>query len=237
MLVQRAVADSQAKLAQLKKAHSRLLEKFTDLELEYQSVKSQLDAMQGHSDGHTFFHETDPNEQYNPSTVGAYADRPGSGGAMTAADSGYDTYSEYQHPPSDPLNRRFQQQPPINVQRSHTAGSLPSPQTTTPNPGNLPWKPTPSRSETIPSRGSTIPNPHAPSSMQQPFNQTAPLLEEEERAIKSSSKSGFSDASSDLSGQSSKKNKITPNSEVRYYGRGEFRAFHSQSDKREDGLY
>ena len=48
MLIQRAVADSQQKLTQLKKAHSRLLEKFTDLELEYQSVKSQLDAMQGH---------------------------------------------------------------------------------------------------------------------------------------------------------------------------------------------
>jgi hypothetical protein len=39
--------------------------------------------------------------------------------------------------------------------------------------------------------------------------------------MKSGSKSGFSDASSELSGNSSKKNKITPNSEVRYYGRGE----------------
>jgi hypothetical protein len=216
MLIQRAVADSQAKLAQLKKAHSRLLEKFTDLELEYQSVKSQLDAMQGHSAGHTFFHETDPNEQYNPSTGGAYADRPGSGGAMTAADSGYDTYSEYQHPASDPLNRRFQ--PPATIPRSHTAGSLPSPQTSAPNPGGLPWKPSVNRAESQPSRGSTVPGPLTPT--MQTFNQTAPLMEEDERGLKSSSKSGFSDASSDLSGQSSKKNKITPNSEVRYYGRG-----------------
>jgi hypothetical protein len=219
MLVQRAVADSQAKLAQLKKAHSRLLEKFTDLELEYQSVKSQLDAMQGHSDGHTFFHETDhPSEQYHPSTVGAYADRPGSGGAMTAADSGYDTYSEYQHPTSDPLNRRFQ--PPIHPQRSQTTGGLPtSPQTAAPGtPGGPSWKPSMSRAESMASRGSSAIGSHAPPTT---FHQTAPLMEEDEQQqrTKSSSKSGFSDASSDLSGQA-RKNKITPNSEVRYYGRG-----------------
>jgi hypothetical protein len=219
MLVQRAVADSQAKLAQLKKAHSRLLEKFTDLELEYQSVKSQLDAMQGHSDGHTFFHETDhPSEQYHPSTVGAYADRPGSGGAMTAADSGYDTYSEYQHPTSDPLNRRFQ--PPIHPQRSQTIGGLPtSPQTAAPGtPGGPSWKPSMSRAESMASRGSSAIGSHAPPTT---FHQTAPLMEEDEQQqrTKSSSKSGFSDASSDLSGQA-RKNKITPNSEVRYYGRG-----------------
>jgi hypothetical protein len=223
MLVQRAVADSQAKLAQLKKAHSRLLEKFTDLELEYQSVKSQLDAMQGHSDGHTFFHETDPSEQYNPSTGGAYADRSGSGGAMTAADSGYDTYSEYQNPTSEPTNRRFQPHP--NVQRAHTAGSLPSPQAMTPNNGGLSWKPSVSRAESMASRGSSMPGTQAPAPAMQTFNQTAPLMEEDER-VKGSSKSGFSDASSDLSGQS-KKNKITPNSEVRYYGRGKLRLLHA----------
>ena len=136
---------------------------------------------------------------------------------MTAADSGYDTYSEYQHPASDPLNRRFQ--PPVNVPRSHTAGSLPSPQTAAPNPGGLSWKPNVNRTESNPSRGSTVPGPNTPT--MQTFNQTAPLMEEEERTVKSGSKSGFSDASSDLSGQSAKKNKITPNSEVRYYGRGE----------------
>ena len=136
---------------------------------------------------------------------------------MTAADSGYDTYSEYQHPTSDPLNRRFQ--PPTTIPRSHTAGSLPSPQTSAPNPGGLSWKPTVNRAETQPSRGSTVPGPLSPT--MQTFNQTAPLMEEEERTMKSGSKSGFSDASSELSGNSSKKNKITPNSEVRYYGRGE----------------
>lgn len=212
MLVQRAVADSQAKLAQLKKAHARLLEKFTDLELEYQSVKSQLDTLRGHSEGQTFFHDTDHNEQYHPNIGGAYTDRPGSGGAMTAADSGYDAFSDY-HPTSDPSSRRFQ--PSVNTQQRPTADSLPSPHTQTPNTGGLSWKPSVSRAESMASRGSGTPG--TPSSAM-PFNQTAPLMEEDE-TNKTSSKSGWSDASSDLSGQT-KKNKITPNSEVRYYGRG-----------------
>ena len=113
---------------------------------------------------------------------------------MTAADSGYDTYSEYQHPASDPLNRRFQ--PPANIPRSHTAGSLPSPQTSAPNSGGLSWKPNVNRTESNPFRTSTVPGPHTPT--MQTFNQTAPLMEEEERTMKSGSKSGFSDASSEL---------------------------------------
>jgi hypothetical protein len=44
---QAAIAEANNKLAQLKKAHSRLLDKYTDLELEYSSVKSQLDELQG----------------------------------------------------------------------------------------------------------------------------------------------------------------------------------------------
>lgn len=51
------------------------------------------------------------------------------------------------------------------------------------------------------------------------FNQTSPLTGDE---VKSSSKSGFSDGSSELS--QGKKNKMVPaNSEVRYYGRGKLR--------------
>jgi hypothetical protein len=217
MLMQRAVADSQAKIAQLKKAHSRLLENLTDLELEYQSVKSRLDAMQGHSDGHTLFHETNPNEQYHPSTGGAYADRSGSGGEMTAADSGYDTYSEYQHPTLHPMNRRFQ--PPINPQQGQKTDGLPSPQAAAPGTPGLSWKPTISRAESMVSRSSSAIGTHAPGMA---FNQTAPLIEEEDEGVKSGSKSGFNDTSSDLSGQV-KKDKITPNSEVRYYGRGKLR--------------
>lgn len=199
MMIQRAVADTQAKLTQLKKAHSRLLEKYTDLELEYQSVKSQLDALHGNdSSGQTFFNDNE----------GHFPDRPGSGGALTAADSGYDTYSEYQHPSSDPTGRRFQ--PPLNAPRGPGVGSLPSPQRTEPtmNVGSsLSWKPPVSRGESM-NIGTPTPNVT--------FNQTSPLTGEE---VKSSSKSGFSDGSSELS--QGKKNKMVPaNSEVRYYGRG-----------------
>jgi hypothetical protein len=45
-------------------------------------------------------------------------------------------------------------------------------------------------------------------------------MEEELQRVKSGSKSGFSDGSSDMSGSQGKKGKITPTSEVRYYGRG-----------------
>jgi hypothetical protein len=46
------------------------------------------------------------------------------------------------------------------------------------------------------------------------------LEEEELQRVKSGSKSGFSDGSSDMSGSQGKRGKITPTSEVRYYGRG-----------------
>jgi hypothetical protein len=226
MLIQRAVADSQQKLTQLKKAHSRLLEKFTDLELEYQSVKSQLDAMHGlgHIDGgegsRSFYHDNnDPLEQYQ--------DRPGSGGAMTAADSGYDTYSEYQHPSSDPSSRRFH--PPINAhQRGIGGGSLPSPQTVPHSSASMSWKPTVTRADSMASRGSAGASGASTTTPAMTFNQTAPLMEEELQRVKSGSKSGFSDGSSDMSSQGKKGSKITPTSEVRYYGRG--KSFASETD-------
>jgi hypothetical protein len=67
------------------------------------------------------------------------------------------------------------------------------------------------------SRGSTGASTTTPALT---FNQTAPLMEEELQRVKSGSKSGFSDGSSDMSGSQGKKGKITPTSEVRYYGRG-----------------
>lgn len=205
MAIQRAVADSQARLAQLKKAHSRLLEKYTDLELEYQSVKAQLDALHGGSphngESHTFYHDADL----------SFPDRPGSGGALTAADSGYDTFSEYQHPASDPTSRRFQA-PPIVASRGPGAGSLPSPQ------GGVPaWKAPVSRGDSMRSGSTAAPG----SGPVVTYNQTTPLGDDEQsQRAKSVSKSGFSDASSDMSG-GKRKDKITPDSEVRYYGRGE----------------
>lgn len=93
-LYQQAEAESQSKLVQLKKAHSRLLEKYTDLELEYQYVKSQLDAMQN-KNGQTFFRDE------------------GDGRAMSfdsSLDHGYDIIGEYEsaygEPSSDPPKHR-----------------------------------------------------------------------------------------------------------------------------------
>lgn len=46
-----ALADSQSRLLQLRKAHSRLLENYTDLELDYQAIRSQLESFQAESSG------------------------------------------------------------------------------------------------------------------------------------------------------------------------------------------
>ncbi len=48
--VQRAVADSEAKLASLKKAHTRLLENYTDLELQLESLKASQQSIRGSED-------------------------------------------------------------------------------------------------------------------------------------------------------------------------------------------
>ena len=46
VFMQLSATDASTKLSQLKKAHSRLLQKFTDLELEYQSVECRLETLQ-----------------------------------------------------------------------------------------------------------------------------------------------------------------------------------------------
>lgn len=51
MLPQPDMEDVRAELAELKKDHSRLREKCTELELENQAFKSRFDALQGHIDG------------------------------------------------------------------------------------------------------------------------------------------------------------------------------------------
>ena len=103
--IQQAVASANAKLAQLKKAHTRLMEKYTDLELEYFATKSELEASQASTSG-TFFHDTDDH------------------GAMSF-DPGYDVIGEYElslygtaASTSEPSNRPYRH--PI-----HALGVLP----------------------------------------------------------------------------------------------------------------
>ncbi|KAI7209905.1 hypothetical protein KC333_g8501 [Hortaea werneckii] len=216
VLVQHAISESQAKLAQLKKKHNTLMEKHSDLELEYDSVKAQLDALSGNRQGHggcssrpsahTFF-----SDHSGGTVVGAY-DHSGvemSGGLGN--DSAYDTLSDYNGTgsdsayttsTSDPTSRRYQS--PIRQQPAQSPRTEASIQGS----AGLTWKNTISRQESLASRSSSQPATT--------FNQTAPLGSEDQ--VRGSGKSAFSDRSSD-SGQG-RKEKIKPDSQVRVYGRG-----------------
>ena len=205
-IMQQAITDSHAKLAQLKKAHSRLQEKYTDLELDYESAKSQLDALQGGNNGHSYFREASSADPYVYGAIGSTPERPGSGsmsgsGGLPAVDSAYDAYSEYQGPASDPTSRRFQAPPRGLV--------LPSPRSeiTMHSAAGLTWRPPVSRADSMASRGSSQPPVT--------FNQTAPISEGSE----SNKASAFSDGSSQTSKEKPAA-KIVPTSEVRVYGRG-----------------
>ncbi|KAI6964855.1 hypothetical protein KC327_g18844 [Hortaea werneckii] len=216
VLVQHAISESQAKLAQLKKKHNALMEKHSDLELEYDSVKAQLDALsgsrQGHSgssgrpSAHTFF-----SDHSGGTVVGAYDH---SGAEMSGGlgnDSAYDTLSDYNGTgsdsayttsTSDPTSRRYQS--PIRQQLAQSPRTEASIQGS----AGLTWKNSISRQESVASRSSSQPATT--------FNQTAPLGSEDQ--VRGSGKSAFSDRSSD-SGQG-RKEKIKPDSQVRVYGRG-----------------
>jgi hypothetical protein len=92
-IVQQAVFDSQSKLTQLKKAYSRLLEKHTDLELEYQSLKSHLEVAQGSNAGTSFYSPTE-RDSFSFQFIDDYR-----------SETGFENVSS-----SDPTNRRFQPQ-------------------------------------------------------------------------------------------------------------------------------
>ncbi|KAK3111812.1 hypothetical protein LTR53_012557 [Teratosphaeriaceae sp. CCFEE 6253] len=202
-LVQHAVADSQAKLNQLRKKHTALMERYTDLEMEYESIKEQLDAVQGSRgrNNHTFPHD---GESYNVSS----RDHSMSG-ALSSRDGAYSdlngfTDNAYITSASDPSGRRYQPKlggafpvsPPASDATLHsTAG--------------LTWRPPLSRQDSIASRGSSVPGGATT------YNQTAPLRLEE--TSQSSAKSTFSDGSNDAAKRGEK---IKPDSQVRVYGRG-----------------
>ena len=111
VMVQQAVSDSQARLTQLKKAHSRLLEKYTDLELEYQSAMSQLETYQGGYAANRSTLSFDSRQNYS--------------------DPGYDIISDYHvqsegGSTSDPSNRRFVPRPLILPTPSESQATMQS---------------------------------------------------------------------------------------------------------------
>ncbi|KAK3628189.1 hypothetical protein LTR22_022447 [Elasticomyces elasticus] len=127
-------------------------------------------------------------------------------GALSTRDGYYDTISDlttfsenvYITSASDPSERRYQ--PKIG----RLPVSPPASEATMHSSAGLTWKPPVNRQNSLASRGS-----YAPATT---FNQTAPLQLEETSTI-----GGKSSHSTD----SAKKDKITPDSQVRVYGRGE----------------
>lgn len=205
VLIQQAISDSQTKLNQLRKKHTALMEKYTDLEMEYESVKEQLDAMQGQRNG---YHRSDPeNEDYSLS--GSDNAMSGALGPKSTA-TGYDATNDitalsdnaFISSASDPSSRRYQPQIPA------MPASPPPSEPALHGHAGLTWKPPVSRKDSLGSRGS--------SQRGVTFNQTAPLRDSELQPA-GSGHLAFS-ATSD---EGKSKKKITPDSQVRVYGRGE----------------
>lgn len=196
--MQQALADAQAKLAQLKKTHSRLLERHTDLELEYQSIKSQLSptsynlrrsgSVGGYSD-----HDRTPDAM-----SGGLGFRRGVIDGIYELASKYDAASEAAYTnvsASDPGPKRYPQDmralpiSPVSAPRSEA---------TINSAAGLTWKPRLSTTSTK-RNSSKAPSAYMP---------TAPLGADERSVI---------------SGDSGKdrKDKINADSKVRVYGRGQ----------------
>lgn len=194
-LVKQAIADSQAKLAQMKKMHNTLMQKYTNLELEYETVKEQLDAMHG------------PGDRLTPRAFGGSGSSlDNMSGALVHNDGAFDLGSDaaYVTSTSDPTSRRYQ--PAV---RGLPVSPPSSSEATMHSTAGLTWRPPPpvSRQDSIASRSSGVPATT--------FNQTAPLGHDE---VHGSGKSAFSVGSDD---SQKKREKIKPDSQVRVYGRGE----------------
>ncbi|KXT16537.1 hypothetical protein AC579_1336 [Pseudocercospora musae] len=213
---QRELEDTKAKLMQLKKSHSRLLERYTDLEMEYQSVKSQLANFQQGYGG-------EYGDPPRSGSLGAHFERepsvmsgglPGRPGVL---ESVYDLASEY-GAPSEVAYTNFSQSDPTDkryVKRSSTLASgsyrgdmrglpvspisPPRSEATIHSAAGLTWKP--AAAQTTKSQDSEVTG----------FNATRPLGSDERSIV-----SGRSGAS----GCGPKKEKIDVKSEVRVFGRG-----------------
>lgn len=213
-MIQNAIMDSQARLGQLKKAHSRLLERFTDLEMEYQCVRGQLEDLQHNGDKRRRNDSSanlqsflDDNDSEPPNTAdNMYDDGPG-----------YEHGSLYTASTSDPTSRRYAL--PFQM-RSGVIPSPPPSEAAVHSSAGLTFRPSAAlssaasqrppnaasvlhRSQSAASRASSPPVAH---------NQTAPLGSDE--------RSVFSLASEDSATKKEKAEKIKPDSQVRVYGRG-----------------
>lgn len=209
---QQDLEETRNKLMQLKKAHSRLLERYTDLELEYQTVKTQLGRISGYGDAHYHYASLDrsgsssgPGERDASFMSGGLVGRPG------VIESVYDVPSEYGAvTPSDLTN--ISKSDPTHKHQFGEGRDLPtSPiastrsEATMHSYAGLTWKP--SVSHTARTRGSE----RSQDSVSLVYNKTAPLAVDE-RSVTSGGSRGTG---------GKQKDKIAPDSQVRVYGRGE----------------
>ncbi|WPH04730.1 Hypothetical protein R9X50_00762500 [Acrodontium crateriforme] len=234
-MVQRVASDSDFKLAQLKKAHARLLEKYTDLELEYQTMKCQLENLQqtgSYNNSRSFLRlDTDPEdyELHGPSWKDSDAMSGGLGSriepphGMLNEPSPADVVNMTST--SDPTNSRYQTAPRI------AKISPPSSEAAFHSTAGLTWRPpqpiAASRKNSTASRESSG-HGQGLGLAATSFNPSAPLSEDE------MAKSMMSSGSGDTTG--SKKKKIQPDSEVRVYGRGGAQNIKMKSKDKESKL-
>lgn len=196
----RELDDTRAKLAQLKKSHSKLLERFTDMELEYHAVKTQLARLRGDDDSSYIDASMRSANGVGSPRESAIISNSLSADRAGVLESYYDVGSHYGAPSeltsvsrSDPTPCRNNRYPvsPVSPPRTEISIDVPA---------GLTW--TPSVSRTTPQQSDT-------SESQLVYNKTAPLGSDERSVASGSSES--------------KKAKIDAKSEVRVYGRGESR--------------
>ncbi|KAK6397634.1 hypothetical protein LTR81_025695 [Elasticomyces elasticus] len=168
-MIQQVMVDSQAKLSQLRRKRTTLMEKYADLEMEYESVQEQLGAIQGSRgrNGHSKAYSLSSSDH---SMSGALSSQDGDG--VLIRDSTCDSISDL---------HVFSENAYI------TSASDPSGQRYRTRIGSLPVSPQQATLHSIASRGYS-------SAQATTFNQTAPLRQGE---TVSAAKSAFSETSND----------------------------------------
>ena len=193
-----AFADTQARLLQLRKAHSRLLENYTDLELDYQAARSQLESFQVESSSGRSLRLGTANSSSRPISNAARGHEPIDFGFEFVGDYN-PAESAYALPSaSEPSSRQYlpgymlPPAPPGSEASMHSSAGLT-------------FRPSASRGDSIITKSS--------GSVGNAFNASAPLASDEGSSM-------YSKPSQD--GGSMKKAKIQPDSQLRVYGRGTF---------------
>lgn len=112
MYMHQMESEANVKLAQLKKAYNRLLERHTDLELECQALKTRLTRLQGGTELRSPPGTGMTESSFDFNGIGS----DGMSSIVRGGDSAYDSYGEYNaqlEPPfstasaSDPIGRRY----------------------------------------------------------------------------------------------------------------------------------